>query len=670
MRRQYSAHGPAGLTCSLRLALFAALAACFTGCDNNNHGNGGAPAMPPAASNDATLSTLTISDGSLAPAFSANTNAYTVTVGNAVSEITVGLTTSDSGATVTVEGTAVASGSAGATINLPVGDTVVNVVVTAADGTTTRTYTITVTRQPAPGPSSDATLADLVLSAAALDQIFQSSSTSYTATVNFATTSTTVTATTSDAAATLTINGVATASGAASGAINLNEGANTITVAVTAEDGTTTSSYTIEVTRQAAGNFAQQAYLKASNPDADDEFGFGAAISGDTLVVGAPFADGANNSQVDAGAAYVFFRDAGVWMQQAILTASNAEAGDQFGYSVDIDGDTIVVGAPMEDVAAGAAYVFTRTGNAWSEQAYLKASNAESGDFFGYRVAISGDTVAATAPQESSDAFDPNNNFRQFSGAAYAFTRSGSAWSQQALIKASNVGTSDRFGDSLDLSGDVMVVGSVYEASDGSSEANNSVDRAGAAYVFRRTSGAWAQEAYLKAVSPDPIDFFGIAVAVSGNTIVVTVPSDDSSLAGGGTDNNLEGSGGAFVFVDQGGGSWALQAYLKPDDAVTQQAFGSAAALEGDTLVVSAAFMIVGGLPEVGGAYVFSRTGSDWNQVASLQASNAGSRDQFGFQVAISNGTILATARNEDGNGSGGEADNSLSDAGAAYVFE
>ncbi len=218
----------------------------------------------------------------------------------------------------------------------------------------------------------------------------------------------------------------------------------------------------------------QQDYLKASNTDARDFFGWSVAISGDTLVVGADGeasnATGINGDQSDnsvqgAGAAYVFTRSGTVWSQQAYLKASNTDMGDWFGYSVAISGDTVVVGAYREAsyatginddqsdnsaALAGAAYVFTRSGTVWSQQAYLKASNTDPVDRFGYTVAISGDTLVVGAYREASYATgindDQSDNSALDAGAAYVFTRSGTVWSQQAYLKASNTDMGDEFG--------------------------------------------------------------------------------------------------------------------------------------------------------------------------------------------------------------------------------
>ena len=219
---------------------------------------------------------------------------------------------------------------------------------------------------------------------------------------------------------------------------------------------------------------AQQAYVKASNTDANDLFGNSVAVSGDTVVVGAIYessdATGVNGDQnndnaFESGAAYVFVRNGATWSQQAYLKASNTDANDLFGFSVAISGDTVVVGAGSEAsnangvngnqddnsaTDAGAAYVFVRNGTTWSQQAYLKASNSDAGDFFGSPVVVSGDTVVVGAGSEDSNANGVNGNQTDNSatdaGAAYVFVRNGTTWSQQAYLKASNTDAGDAFG--------------------------------------------------------------------------------------------------------------------------------------------------------------------------------------------------------------------------------
>jgi hypothetical protein len=401
-----------------------------------------------------------------------------------------------------------------------------------------------------------------------------------------------------------------------------------------------------------ASSLRQFAYVKASNPNAFDGFGQSTAISGDTMVVSSHQEDSvtgdqADNSGMNNGAVYVFVRTGGVWTQQAYLKASNTETGvtgaDLFGYQVAISGDTIVVGAPNEDsnatgvnpgaaaeanngaVDAGAAYVFTRSGTTWTQQAYLKASNTGTLDFFGSSVAISGDTIVVGARGESGPA-----DAAVASGAAYVFTRSGTTWSQQGVdpLRASNPGAGDLFGVSVGISGDTIVAGADQEDSNATGVDGNQVDDCGAG-----------------------------------------VPM-----------NCATDSGAAYVFV-RSGGVWTQQAYLKASNTDTNDLFGESAAISGDTVVVGAPIED-GSVSQSGAAYVFTRSAGAWSQQARLKASNPGTGDQFGGLgglgapipggVGISGDTIVVGAGGEDSSAQGlnGDGTNNAADgSGAAYVF-
>jgi hypothetical protein len=326
---------------------------------------------------------------------------------------------------------------------------------------------------------------------------------------------------------------------------------------------------------------AEQTYFKASNTGAGDLFGQSVAISGDTVVVGAYGEDsnaiGVNGDQTNdlaeySGAAYVFIRSGSTWSQQAYLKASNTDAGDFLGTSVAISGDTVVVGAYGEDSnatgvngdqsdnsapASGAAYVFTRSGSTWSQQAYLKASNTGTEDYFGASVAISGDTLLVGAFREGSNATgvngDQTNDLAEYSGAAYVFTRSGSTWSQQAYLKASNAEEGDLFGISVAISGDTVVVGAYGEDSNATGvngeQTNNLAPFSGAAYVFTRSGSTWSQQAYLKAPNAEAGDYFGFAVAISGDTVLVGAIGESSNttgMNGDQSDNSAPASGAVY----------------------------------------------------------------------------------------------------------------------------
>ncbi len=406
--------------------------------------------------------------------------------------------------------------------------------------------------------------------------------------------------------------------------------------------------------------WTQQAYLKASNTGLNsnggnvtfggDNFGWSVAVSGDTVVVGAAQefsnatgvnGDESNNAAIGSGAAYVFVRNGTTWTQQAYLKASNTGANDNFGWSVAVSGDTVVVGANGEDsnatgvngdegdsdaVFSGAAYVFVRNGTTWTQQAYLKASNTAWFHDFGVSVAVSGDTVVVGADGEDSNATgingDESNHAAGSSGAAYVFVRSGTTWTQQAYLKASNTDAFDQFGISVAVSGDTAVVGANKEDSNATGgdgdEGNNAALDSGAAYVFVRNGTTWTQQAYLKASNTGPYDFFGLSVAVSGDTAVIGAYPEDSNATG------VNG------------------------DASNNDATDS------------------------GAAYVFVRNGTTWTQQAYLKASNTGVRDYYGFSVAVSGGTAMVGAYREDSNATGvnGDASNNTGfDSGAAYVY-
>jgi hypothetical protein len=267
------------------------------------------------------------------------------------------------------------------------------------------------------------------------------------------------------------------------------------------------------------GTWDQVARLTAGVLSGYENAGASVAVSagGDTIIVGAPAAD--VNGKQDAGAVYVFVRDPGgaaVWTQQAKLVAGDGAANDNFGGAVAIDGDTLVAGASRSDVSggtdAGAAYVFVRSGTTWSQQAKLTASDRVGFDNFGSAVAIDGDTAAVGAPADNNEGGDD-------AGSAYVFVRSGASWTEQAKLVASDGAAAVYFGALLALSGDTLLVGAPLATHSGATQA-------GAAYAFTRPVGAstWTESAKLVRTAPAVGDFFGQAVALSGDGAMVGAP--------------------------------------------------------------------------------------------------------------------------------------------------
>ena len=442
-------------------------------------------------------------------------------------------------------------------------------------------------------------------------------------------------------------------------------------------------------------------YIKSLNADFGDLFGYSVALSGDTLVVGAATesssSTGVNSASQNSGAAYVFVRVNGVWSQQAYLKASNTGDDDRFGFSVAISGDTLVVGAPDEDSTktdpsddsvrkSGAAYVFARSNGVWTQQALLKASNPEPYDQFGYSVGIWGDTVVVGAHEEDGDATGVNgadNNDARNSGAAYVFARSSGVWTQQAYLKALNTGENDKFGSSVAIWEDTVVVGAITEegGSSGVNGAdNNAVRNSGAAYAFVRVNGVWAQQAYVKASTPAVGDQFGFSIAISGDTFVVGANTKDTPSGGG--QGIIDDTGAAYVFA-RVNGVWTQQALLTASTVSDYyEIFGHSVAISGDTVVVGA-FAEDGDATGVNGsdndnaldsgaAYVFARSSGVWSQRAYLKASNTGGGDLFGYSVAAWGDTVVVGAPLEEGGATtvNGPDNNDKFFSGAAYTFE
>ena len=378
---------------------------------------------------------------------------------------------------------------------------------------------------------------------------------------------------------------------------------------------------------------AQQAKLVASDAQTGDEFGYSIDISSDTLVVGAYKEDTGGTT---AGAAYVFTRSGTSWSQQAKIQSSDVQADDQFGRSVAIDGDTMVAGAPNEDTGssnAGAAYVFTRSGTTWSQQAKIQASDAQASDFFGYgAVAIDGDTLVVGAFGEDTGGSS--------SGALYVFTRSGTSWSQQAKLVASDAQASDYLGRgfSIGISGDTVVAGAYREDAGGTD--------AGAAYVFIRSGTSWSQQAKLVASDAAAGDNFGNGTAISGNTVVVGASLKDTA----GTD-----TGAVYVFT-RSGTSWSQQAKLVAGNPSGLDEFGYSVDIDGDSVIIGATKEDTKAA-DGGAAYIFTRSGTTWSQQKLLTASDVPAYKRFGHAVAIDGDTAVGATEKVD------------SLTGAAYTF-
>jgi len=413
----------------------------------------------------------------------------------------------------------------------------------------------------------------------------------------------------------------------------------------------------------------------ASDRAEDDFFGHAVSISGEYAIVGAyqEEEDAAGDNPLNrAGAAYIFKRSGTGWVQEAKLVASDREASDEFGWSVSINGEYAIVGAHFEDKdatggnsvsSAGSAYIFKRTEMGWVQQAKIVAAEREEIDDFGESVSISGEYAIVGAYREDEDA--AGDNTLSNAGSAYIFKRSGTSWTQEAKIVAADRAEDVEFGHSVSLSGEYAIVGAYREDED--AEGGNTLNRAGAAYIFKRTEMGWTQQAKLVAADRAANDKFGESVSISGEYAIVGAIGQGQDAEGG---NTLGNAGAAYIFK-RSGTSWAQQAKIVATDRATGDNFGGSVSISGDYAIVGAIGQdqdAEGGntLNRAGSAYIFKRSGTFWTQQAKIVASDRAEGDLFGFSVSISGEYAIVGARDEDQDAEGG---NTLNRAGSAYFF-
>jgi hypothetical protein len=401
--------------------------------------------------------------------------------------------------------------------------------------------------------------------------------------------------------------------------------------------------------------------------DVTSSFGSSVAVYGDTAVVGDPL-NGLDGST--SGAAWVFVRSGTTWVEQTRLIPSGASANDRFGTSVDIYDNYIVVGSP-NDIGAGgttggSAYVFRRDGATWIEETKLIGSatvigdpwdGPGSGDNFGHSVAINGDVPADAT---SSDIWHniivgaPEDTHSQTIDAgsvhAYQLSADGSAWIPMGKIYSNSPAGNDRFGQSVDLDGDHMIVGAYLDGDD----LAGGITNPGAAYVWVRRGilGMWSLETRLTAGDPEAHDHFGQSVAVNAYgglaTFVVGAPGDDDLGTSSGSAYIFRGSAQTFPQLPK----------LQASDGSTSGGFGSSVAVDNDLMLIGATG--AGALGE-GSVYVIGRDGYSWVESQRLTASFGTVLDELGISVALTGDVALAGSPAADG---------STSYGGAIYVFD
>ena len=361
--------------------------------------------------------------------------------------------------------------------------------------------------------------------------------------------------------------------------------------------------------------------LIASDGTDGDKFGSSVGVSENTAIVGA-------TGYLGSGSAYIFTRSGESWTEQTKLITSDGAKENWFGISVAISGDTAIVGAYKDNdngEDSGSAYIFTRSGTGWTQQAKLIASDGEQSDYFGYSVAINGGTAIVGA-------YGDNDNGEN-SGSVYIFTRSGTSWTQQAKLIASDGEQSDSFGHSVAISGNNTIVGARLDDDNGKST--------GAAYIFTRSGTNWTEQTKLIASDGEQYDYFGHSVAINGDTALVGASG--------------HGFGAAYIFT-YSGTSWTEQSKLIASNGQEYDNFGRSVAINGDTALVGG-YENFDYTPNDGFAYIFTRTGTNWTEQTRLVAS--GVTNRFSTSIGISGSTAIV----------GAPGDNGLN-SGAAYIYK
>ena len=369
--------------------------------------------------------------------------------------------------------------------------------------------------------------------------------------------------------------------------------------------------------------------ILASDGDGGDRFGYSVSVSGEYTVIGA-YCDDENGSL--SGSAYIFQRNGSNWTEQVKLTAFDGANSDKFGWSVSISGDYAVIGAYQDDdngSDSGSAYIFQRNGSNWTEQAKLTASDGAGNDKFGYSVSISGDYVVIGAYQDDDN------------GSAYIFHRNDSIWTELAKLTASDGDVDDYFGRSVSIFGDCAVIGASHDDDNGFNS--------GSAYIFQRNGNIWAEQAKLTASDGAECEYFSRSVSISG----------DYAVFGADEDYNREGYYGSAYIFQRNGSNWIEQVKLTASDGIDDHYFGWSVSISGDCVVIGAFGDDDNGFGS-GSAYIFQGNGSNWAEQAKLTASDGAGNDRFGYSVSISGDYAVFGAYQDDDNGTC---------SGSAYIF-
>ncbi|MCC2605925.1 FG-GAP repeat protein [Planctobacterium marinum] len=382
---------------------------------------------------------------------------------------------------------------------------------------------------------------------------------------------------------------------------------------------------------------AQQHQLLAEDGETQDHFGYSVAIDGSTALVGAFKAD--VNSNQDAGAAYVYILGVEGWQQQAKLIAEPAFAEDTLGGNVALKNNFALLGVIGHDKKAenaGAVLAFERITGSWSQTQWLMAADGKAGDAFGQSIALTEAFLVIGAPR--SDAPDKDT------GSAYVYTRENNVWQFQTRLTANDGAAGDLFGISVAIDGDTILVGADLN--------DEKADNAGAVYFYVYEGEKWRQQAKLTADDGADTDIFGVRVALSGDTALISARRDDIDGVG-------EDAGSAYIF-ERTEHQWVQTQKLVAPDGKADDRFARGVALHKDTALISAMHHDAGG-SNSGAVYLYKKQSEEWVFASKFVAGQGKPEDKFGWNLAFSEQAAIVAAPFRDDQGN---------ESGAAYILD
>ncbi len=585
-----------------------------------------------------TLAILTVDGGTLTPTFSSKNQSYRLTLNDEGKPLTFTAIPTHDLATITLNGQPLEAGKKSPPLQITETPYTITIHVISPDGTRFTDYRIIVLRPgETPPPDIDATppasgtvdtndptaLRTLDLADGRLTQTFDPGSTSYDASVSYLTTSTQITAVPSDPGATVHIGDTTVTAPDYSTEIPLREGSNKVEITVESADGGSRT-YKIDIVRTSASGFIQRNTIVSAEPQESARFGFSIAVNGDIAAIAAP--EATVEGKRKAGQVELFRYIDGNWVHTQTLTEPRPANDNQFGYDLALADGTLAVGTFGYDGKrsnSGRVYLYESKAGGWKLETALQTPSPRSRERFGYNVALSGDTLAVATLR--------GNDGTASGGDVFLFRRDGGDWELQQSIEIP--GSSDRFGQSIALQGDLLAIGSF--AND--DECSHYISDAGRVTLYRRNGKKWEKETELKADNAGGGDRFGFSVALSGNTLAVGAICEDSIAH---TDNNYGAEVGAVYVFTNDGGKWRQQAYIKETVPANYNLFGYRIALDGNLLAISAPLSDLQA-EDAGIAYLYQGSGKTWKVLSTFRPADLDAFDGFGFDLALTDGNLL-----------------------------